>query len=246
MRLTTPTALDPLRRSAAGQVAGALIALGLVTTEITARLGLGFAYPLKSLVVFLIMVGLLSPLLSLHRPHARFGPANTVTLLRLGLTASLAGLVGAPTSTLGWWIVGSALVVVTLDGVDGWLARRYRTESAFGARFDMETDALLILVLAMLAWQLDKAGPWILLAGVLRYAFVGAGHWWAWIHRPLPCSFRRKTACVLQIATLIACLTPLLHTPSSAWVAGVGLVFLCYSFWVDLRWLKRNANRIED
>ena len=37
--------------------------------------------------------------------------------------------------------------------------------SAFGARFDMETDALLLLVLAALAWQFDKAGAWVLASG---------------------------------------------------------------------------------
>ena len=37
--------------------------------------------------------------------------------------------------------------------------------SAFGARFDMEIDALLILVLAILAWQHDKAGAWVLAVG---------------------------------------------------------------------------------
>ena len=47
--------------------------------------------------------------------------------------------------------------------------------SAFGARFDMEVDALLIQVLAVLAWQWDKAGPWVLMSGLLRYVFVAAG-----------------------------------------------------------------------
>ena len=43
--------------------------------------------------------------------------------------------------------------MTALDGVDGWLARRSGIASAFGARFDMEIDALLILVLAVLAWR---------------------------------------------------------------------------------------------
>ena len=49
---------------------------------------------------------------------------------------------------------------------------RSNEASSFGARFDMETDALLILVLAALVWQHGKAGPWILAAGLMRYAFV--------------------------------------------------------------------------
>src|SRR5437867_3690361 len=66
-------------------------------------------------------------------------------------------------------------IVTLLDGVDGWLARRTHMASTFGERFDMETDALLILVLSVLAWQYDKAGAWLVLAGLLRYLFVAAG-----------------------------------------------------------------------
>ena len=40
--------------------------------------------------------------------------------------------------------------------------------SAFGARFDMETDALLILALSVLVWRHAKAGAWVLASGLLR------------------------------------------------------------------------------
>ena len=39
-------------------------------------------------------------------------------------------------------------LLLALDGLDGWAARRQGLVSAFGARFDMEVDALLILALA--------------------------------------------------------------------------------------------------
>ena len=80
--------------------------------------------------------------------------------------------------------VALAASVAVLDGVDGWLARRTRMASAFGARFDMETDAALILVLAVLAWQFGRAGAWVLACGLLRYAFVGAGVLWPWLRSP--------------------------------------------------------------
>ena len=48
---------------------------------------------------------------------------------------------------------------------DGPAARRSGIASRFGARFDMETDALMILVLAVLAWRWDRAGAWVLLPG---------------------------------------------------------------------------------
>ena len=39
-----------------------------------------------------------------------------------------------------------AAAVVALDGVDGWIARRIGRTTVFGARFDMEVDAALMLV----------------------------------------------------------------------------------------------------
>jgi phosphatidylglycerophosphate synthase len=110
------------------------------------------------------------------------------------LALDLLALLGSPPSVvLAWSIVVLALIALVLDGVDGRVARRRGEASAFGARFDMETDALLILVLAALAWSLGKAGAWILLAGALRYLFVAAGFVLPWLRAELPPSRRRQT-----------------------------------------------------
>src|SRR5205807_10290341 len=124
------------------------------------------------------------------------------------------------TPPVGWTLVVIALVVLLLDGVDGWVARRTATESAFGMRFDMETDAALILVLAILAWQFGKAGPWVLLSGLLRYAFVGAGWLWPWMNAPLASTRRGKIICAVQITALILAIAPAVTPPASALVAA--------------------------
>ena len=56
----------------------------------------------------------------------------------------------------------------------------------------MEVDALLIQVLAILAWQWDKAGAWILVSGLLRYGFVAAGWVWTWMQAPHPAQPRSQ------------------------------------------------------
>jgi phosphatidylglycerophosphate synthase len=132
-------------------------------------------------------------------------------------------------------------LTLLLDGVDGWLARRTGTASAFGARFDLETDALLIAVLALLLWQAQKAGLWVLGAGALRYVFMGAGYLLPWLRRPLPYSRRRQTVCVVQTAAFIVALSPLVSTRWAALPAGVGLLLLTASFAVDTLWLARRA-----
>ena len=175
-------------------------------------------------------------------PFDVFGAANVVTTVRLALVALVAGLVVAPaTAAAAWAAALVSLTAVTLDGVDGWLARRSGLASAFGARFDMETDALLILVLAIVAWRHERAGAWIVLAGAMRYLFVAAGYVWTWMNGELPPSLRRKTVCVLQIGGLCAVVAPVLAAPVALVIAGGTLAALSWSFGVDVMWLKRHG-----
>src|SRR5690606_3710147 len=104
-----------------------------------------------------------------------------------------------------------------------------------------ETDALLILVLAALVWQHDKAGAWILLSGLLRYVFVAASYLAPWLAASLAPSRRRQAACVVQIVSLIGALAPVVPTPASAALALGGLAALVWSFGVDVAWLARHA-----
>jgi phosphatidylglycerophosphate synthase len=187
--------------------------------------------------------GVLLALVAQHLRSPAFGVANGITLVRGAMTLLLAALIGVDASdALGWTVVAVAVVAVALDGVDGWFARGRGESSAFGARFDMEVDALLILVLAALVWQLDKAGVWIVAAGLLRYAFVLASFPLPWMERALPPSRRRQTVCVLQIVALIGALAPgVPHAWSSA-IALASLVLLAWSFAIDTFWLARRAH----
>ena len=227
----------------------AAAAAGLAVAELTA---VGFARPLQLSPGFVVKTGAIFLALTLvavsrvgaHHPYARFGPANTVTTLRLALVAVIAAALGeAQTPALAWTATAIALLTSALDGVDGWLARRSTLTSAFGARFDMETDALLILVLSALAWRWDRAGAWVLACGLMRYGFVAAAWAWPWMARPLPPSWRRKFVCVVQIVGLAIVVAPVLQPPISAWVAAATLVMLTWSFAVDVGWLavRRSA-----
>jgi len=200
------------------------------------------AFIIKASVVLAAIVLLACRSAHAHHPFPRFGPANQVTMVRAFLVAIVAGFIGEPSlPTAGWIVAGAAVVATVLDGVDGWLARRTGMASAFGARFDMETDALLIQVLAILAWQYGKAGPWVLISGLLRYLFVAAGWVLPWMREPLFPSVRRKAICVVQTAGLILTILPPIVPPASEWLAAVSLAALVYSFLVDTLWLWRHA-----
>lgn len=199
-------------------------------------LPLGASYLFKSALVFAAILTIAYTAWRRHRrPSAAFGAANIVTTVRVLLTAMTAGLIGEPTvpavAVTGITIASAATV---LDGVDGWIARKTATTSAFGARYDMETDALLVLVLSVLVWRGGKAGAWVLLAGLWRYLFVAAGQFLPGMRRPLSPTFRAKAACVVQIAGLLLALVPTVTPPASTAVAAASLAVLSYSFIVDI------------
>lgn len=171
-----------------------------------------------------------------------FGIANYVTAVRAVLVLLAAAAIGrSPAPQVAWFVVGTAIAATVLDGVDGWAARRFGQSSAFGARFDMEVDALLIMVLSVLTWTYGKAGVWVLASGLLRYLFVVAGWIRPWMARPLPPSRRRQTVCVVQIVALIACVAPIVTPPISTIIAAGALAALTWSFLTDTLWLIRNS-----
>lgn len=183
-----------------------------------------------------------------YHPHARVGAGNVLTLMRFVLTCLFAGLAAetafaeAPLATDAAWSFFAVILVATLlDGIDGPVARRQGLTSAFGARFDMETDALLILLLSIVAFTLGKAGAWVLLGGLMRYIFVAAGYIWPALAQPLPPSQRRKVICVVQSGALTLQLAPVITPPLSDVIALAALLALIYSFAIDVVWSLRTV-----
>ncbi|CAD7038941.1 CDP-alcohol phosphatidyltransferase family protein [Pseudorhizobium endolithicum] len=177
-------------------------------------------------------------------PHGAFGPANATTTFRAALAAGIGGIVAAalpssqaPLSSTLWIVTGVAAVFLGLDGVDGHLARKSGTVSRYGARFDMEVDAFLILLLSALAALAGKAGPWVLMIGLMRYAFVLAQWLIPRMRGDLRDSWRRKLICVLQGAALAVALMPIVPHALSAPLLGLALALLFYSFTADVTYL---------
>ena len=172
-----------------------------------------------------------------HVLHPSFGIANRITLIRAIIVSILAGMVGhssAVTESGLWLMLFFAAASLTLDGIDGWVARRLHIQSMFGACFDMEVDAAFILVLAVLTWELEKVGGWVLLAGAMRYLFMIAGLPMHAFRRPLPPSRRRQIACVTQTMALLFALCPSVGPMTASILTGAALFFLIISFGRDV------------
>ena len=237
--------LHALRREAAREALATAMLLGLAAALVVALDWMAHAFAVKALAVFAFSCLLLLWGLASHMPHRRFGAGNRVTLLRLAMIALLAGGVGEAMDSpnpIAWAAVVLATIAALLDAVDGPLARSQGLTSEFGARFDMESDAFLIMVLSLLVWHFGKAGAWVLLAGLARYLFVAAAWAWPWLSEPLPHSMRRKTICVVQITCLIVCLGPIISRPWSQAIAGASLGLLLISFAIDVLWLAQRRH----
>jgi phosphatidylglycerophosphate synthase len=176
----------------------------------------------------------------LARAQSPLGPAGWITLTRasfaVGVAALTAGAVGDPTAVL----VCLATAALALDFVDGQVARRTRTASELGGRFDGEVDAFLILALSVYVAPLY--GWWVLLIGAARYAFLVAGWWLPWMEAPLPRRDWRKTVTAAQGITLtIAAADALPHLLMQLALA-VALALLAESFGRDVWWLWRRRH----
>lgn len=172
-----------------------------------------------------------------------FGPADLVTLTRATLACVVAGLVAAALAGRGDGVeeagalVPMAAVALALDFVDGRVARRTRTASAFGARLDGEADAFLILVLS--AYVAPWAGAWVLALGAVRYAYAVAAWVVPWMQRPLPPRYWRKVVAAFTGIALLVAASEVAPAAMTYVALVVAAALLAESFGWDVVWLWR-------
>ena len=171
------------------------------------------------------------------------GAANAVTLTRAVLSSGVAALVvgsffgpdRVPT------MVALATVALVLDAVDGQVARRTGTTSAFGARFDMEVDAFLILVLSV--YVASTTAWWVLIIGLARYLLGAARLVVPWLRGSVPQRFWAKVVAAIQGVVLTVVVADLLPRPVEVGALAVALVLLAESFGREVwqLWAARDA-----
>jgi phosphatidylglycerophosphate synthase len=226
----------PVQQETAVGAGVQVLLLALMGTAI----GMGPVGWLTGLAFAIATWAVLSRALRRSRPRS-FGPANRVTLGRAVLVGGVTALVAdsfqdSPPVSL---FVGLTAVALILDGVDGKVARRTGTSTALGARFDMEVDAFLILVLSVYVSM--TMGLWVLLIGGMRYVFVAAARVWPWLTAPLPPSTARKTVAALQGVLLLTAGAALLPHAVNVGVVVLALGLLVWSFGRDVLWLWRTS-----
>jgi phosphatidylglycerophosphate synthase len=195
----------------------------------------GAGYLVVSTVLLSVALG--------RRGAERFGPANAVTATRSMLIGIVTAVVVTsftqPVSVV--FLVALAAPTLALDAVDGWVARRTSSASPLGARFDMEADAFLLLVLS--AYDVRIVGGWILAIGLMRYLFVAAGWLFPRMRSQLPPRYWRKVVTAACGIALVVVASGLLPSPFDVLAGAVALGLLVESFGRDVIWLVRVNSR---
>lgn len=233
------SAIQAAAATPAGELVTAALVLAAGQIVLTGALSGMHAHGMMlALLAFGLSAGVAAGAVARGYPHPRLGLCNAVTLIRLALaTALLAPLAAGHVPS--WPAFALAAFALALDGIDGWLARRYGHTSEFGAWFDMEVDSVLALVLAASAASVSGLGVIALALGLPRYVFAAAYWCVPWMRRPLPERYSRKVVCVVQMTALIALQLPVLPNGAGVGLAIVAALALFWSFAVDLIWLWR-------
>jgi phosphatidylglycerophosphate synthase len=216
-------------------LAGQVTVLVMIATTVD----LGLAGWLTGVSCGLVMSALLH--WAMHRVAARtFGPADWVTLTRAslvgGVTALIADALHRPAAVPA--MVALASVALVLDAVDGQVARRTGTESGLGARFDMEVDAFLILVLSL--YVARSMGGWVVAIGAMRYLYVAASWALPWLRRRLPARYWRKVVAATEGVVLVVAMAGVLPAAVATAAVAVSLALLIESFGRDIAWQWRH------
>lgn len=175
-----------------------------------------------------------------RRGRGGFGPADWVTQFRAILAGGVGALVADSFSgaVLPAVLLVFATLTILLDAADGAIARRTRTVSELGARFDMEVDAFLIFALSVLVAPV--MGAWVLLIGLGRYLFVAAGWFLPWLRASAPARYWNKVVAVVQGVVLTVAASGLLPHPLTTAVLLAALALLAESFGREIWWLWRH------
>ena len=98
--------------------------------------------------------------------------ANVITLIRLLLIIPLVALIywGTP----AWQLLTAPLLllVIALDGLDGYVARRRKETTVFGSIFDIAADRVIEYVLWAVLGQVGLVPMWVALIFIVRGTLV--------------------------------------------------------------------------
>ena len=165
------------------------------------------------------------------------GYANWVTFLRLTLLLTILCLQADLSNVMLFLFLA---VIIALDGLDGWLARRFNQVSSSGGLFDKEVDSFLVASVAILLYTRFQFPIAILFIGLLHYWYELLLFLLVWqeIKTP-PNPIGKYVAASLFISLLLAVILPFNW---SIYLVSIASFFTLFSFSIYL-FYKYRASR---
>lgn len=145
-------------------------------------------------------------------------------------------------------VAGAALLLGVLgmtDWVDGWMARRFRQESEFGAIFDPTVDRMLFVVASIAVIVHPGVPDWFVGLVLVREVLVGlmmiTGKLLGMQRFPVTTLGKRYTFLLMMAVPLLLLGTSDHATADSAWVAGwvLGMPGLALSWYTAIDYIPR-------
>jgi CDP-diacylglycerol--glycerol-3-phosphate 3-phosphatidyltransferase len=174
-------------------------------------------------------------------------PVFVVLAIYYGRTAAS----GHPDETLRWATIAVFLTAALSDGLDGWIARRFRLKSALGAVLDPIADKGLmltaIIALSVTKWpyELPVWYPVLVIArdviivtgcGVLRFLND---------HLELRPSLLGKVSTFLQMLTVAVVMLQWRHCDAVVWISGAVTLISGLAYMAEgLRLLKDGGHTV--
>jgi CDP-diacylglycerol---glycerol-3-phosphate 3-phosphatidyltransferase len=100
--------------------------------------------------------------------------ANLITLLRFLLLFLLVAMAYWASPSMQLVNAPLLVLIIALDGLDGWVARRRGETSVFGSIFDIAVDRVVENVLWIVLGDLGLIPIWVAIVFIVRGAIVDA------------------------------------------------------------------------
>jgi CDP-diacylglycerol--glycerol-3-phosphate 3-phosphatidyltransferase len=170
---------------------------------------------------------------------------NALTIMRLALIPVFVAFLISANGGYSWLAAIIFGVAGVSDQVDGWLARRWRVESAFGKVADPLADRLMIDAAVILLVAVHHRLPWVALALILVRDAVLLGGYKLFMPRgyELSVNFLGKAATWLLYAALAFVMVTRDGTAWPLWIFWAGLALALGAgvlyLWTALRAVRR-------
>lgn len=170
---------------------------------------------------------------------------NALTIMRLALIPVFVAVLITADGGRSWFAAILFGIAGVSDQVDGWLARRWRVESAFGKVADPLADRLMIDAAVILLVAVHHRLPWVALALILARDALLIGGYKLFVPRgyELSVNFLGKAATWLLYAALAFVMVTHEGTDWPLWIFWAGLALALGAGALYLMSAKRAVQR---